>query len=415
VEIFFVILSFLVFTRLFGELAERSGLPSLVGELLSGVLLGVLAARVAGILPGLAGLRDSESLVLISDFSMFFLMLLAGVEMEPREMARRSGRAIAVAFGGMALPLLLGVVLGLLVLPDSPLRTAQAVFLGTALSVTAVPVTVKIFMDLGKLDSEVGRTVVSAALFDDILSLFVLSLLIGMMGGQPQSVAETARLLLQIAVFFAITIPVGWFVFPVVGRYFKHFRIAEIDLSMLLIAAFAYAVIAELLGLHFIIGAFLAGVFFQRPIVDPDVYVRVEGQLSGLTTGFLAPIFFASIGMHLEIAALAAVPAFVAALVAVALISKYVGAGLAARWSGMSPEEASMVGIGMSGRGAVELIIANLALQAGLFSQPHPPPPILAHMFSAVVIMAVVTTVATPILLRRALRRYGDREAEDTR
>lgn len=403
-EVFFVILSLLVFTRLFGELAERLGLPSLVGELLSGVLLGVLAVRLAGSFPGLGDLRDSESIAFVTDFSMFFLMLLAGVEMEPRDMARRSGRAFGVALGGMVLPLLLGMGLGMLVLPPSPWRLAQSLFLGTALSITAVPVTVKIFMDLGKLDSEVGRTVVSAALFDDVLSLFVLSLLIGLMEGQPlPSVAGLGLLLGKIAIFFAITIPIGWYVFPRVGRYFKHFRIAEIDLSMLLIAAFAYAILAELLGLHFIIGAFLAGAFFQRPIVDPPVYARVEGQLSGVTTGFLAPIFFASIGMHVELSALAAVPAFVVALVLVALFSKYAGAGLAARWAGMSAAEASMVGIGMSGRGAVELIIANLALQAGLFSRPDPPPPILAHMFSAIVIMAVVTTVLAPILLRRAL------------
>ena len=404
-EIFFVILSFLVFTRLCGDFAERMGLPSLVGELLSGVLLGFLAARLAGILPGLEGLRENESLELVTNFSMFFLMLLAGVEMEPRDMARRSGRAFAVAFGGMTLPLVLGVVLGLWFLPDSSQRSAQALFLGTALAVTAVPATVRIFMDLGMLDSDVGRTVVSAALFDDILSLFVLSLLIGMMKGEPQTAASVAVLLLKIGTFCAITIPVGWFVFPRVGRYFKHFLIAEIDLSMLLIAAFAYAVIAELLGLHFIVGAFLAGVFFQRPVVDPVVYERVEGQLSGLTVGFLAPIFFASIGMRLDPSALIAVPVFVIALVAVALLSKLIGAGLAAYGSGMNRLDASMVGIGMSGRGAVELIIANLALQAGLFSQPDPPPPIVAHMFSAVVIMAVVTTLVTPILLRFVLRK----------
>jgi Kef-type K+ transport system membrane component KefB len=404
-EVFFVILSFLVFTRLFGELAERLGMPSLVGELLSGVLLGVLAAALAGVVPVLGGLRDSESLVLITDFSMFFLMLLAGVEMEPRDMAKRSGRAFAVAFGGMALPLGFGFALGLWVLPESPLRIAQALFLGTALSVTAVPVTVRIFMDLDRLDTEVGRTVVSAALFDDILSLFILSLLIGMMNGEPQNAESIGFLLIKIGIFFAITIPIGWFVFPRVGRYFKHFLVREIDLSMLLIAAFAYAVIAELLGLHYIVGAFLAGVFFQRPVVDPEVYERVEGQLSGLTTGFLAPIFFASVGLHLDGSALLAVPLFVVSLVVIAMLSKIVGAGLAARWTGMSALDSSIVGVGMSGRGAVELIIANLALQAGLFSQPDPPPPILANMFSAVVIMAVVTTVAAPILLRWGLRR----------
>jgi len=199
--------------------------------------------------------------------------------------------------------------------------------------------------------------------------------------------------------FFAITIPVGLFVFPLVGKYLRHLHFPEVDFSMLLVAALAYAVFAEMMGLHFILGAFIAGMFFHPNVVDVEVYERVELQMSGITRGFLAPIFFVSVGMYLDFSAISQVPGFVGILILIAFVSKFVGAGLPAFWVGHSKREAMMVGIGMSGRGAVELIVAGVALEAGLFLQPYPTPPIVESLFSSIVIMALVTTIATPIFL----------------
>ena len=120
---------------------------------------------------------------------------------------------------------------------------------------------------------------------------------------------------------------------------------------------------------------------------------------------FLAPIFFVSVGLHLDFSALSSTPFFVATLILIALLSKFVGAGLPAYWVGMSKIESMMVGVGMSGRGAVELIVAGVALQAGLFLHPSPPPPIVASLYSSIVIMALVTTVLTPLLLQRLIPR----------
>ena len=407
-DILYLILVLLVVTRVFAELAERLTLPAIVGELMAGVALGLFLRHFQDGWPVLWHATQGEAYASIVNLGMFFLMLLAGIRMEPLDFAKTSKSAIGVALGGMVVPVAAGLLLGAIVLPDSPLKDLQSLFLGVALAITAVPVAVRIFMEVGELDTRVGKTVIAAALWDDLISLFLLALLIAAIAGDGFAgfTAGSALLLLgKILLFFAVTIPVGFFVFPFLGRYFRYLRFPEVDFSMLLIGALAYAYFAERLGMHFIIGAFLAGMFFHPKVVDKRVYDRVEQQMSGITRGFLAPIFFVSVGLHLDFTAITAAPVFVAVLVVIALLSKLLGAGLPAYWAGLSGREALMVGTGMSARGAVELIVAGVALQAGLFLQPSPPPPIVDSLYSSVVIMALVTTVLTPLMLRLLIRR----------
>ena len=258
-------------------------------------------------------------------------------------------------------------------------------------------------MDLGALESRVGKAVIAAALWDDVLSLFLMALLLAAIGSDGTGAFTIGNLLPvvgKVLLFFAMTIPVGLYVFPFIGGYFRHLSFPEVDFSMLLIGALAYAVLAEYLELHLIIGAFLAGMFFHPQIVNKEIYKRVEQQMSGLTRGFLAPIFFVSVGFHLDFSSVSQVPVFVITLTLLALASKMLGSGLPAYWAGFSRRDSFLVGVGMSGRGAVELIIAGVALEAGLFLQPTPPGAIVQSLFSAIVIMALVTTVATPIVLR---------------
>jgi Kef-type K+ transport system membrane component KefB len=403
-DILFLLLVLLVITRVFGELAERVRLPAIAGELTAGVVLGLLLQVFRGSMPGLWSATQSETYDSIVHLGMFFLMLLVGIRMEPLDFARTSRSAIFVALGGMVVPVAAGIVLGLIILPDSSLKLVQSLFLGTALAITAVPVAVRIFLDLGELETRAGKTVIAAALWDDLISLFLLAFLIAAMGGGVSDGfgLEDAFLLLgKVLLFFAITIPAGLFIFPFLGKYFKHLRFPEVDFSLLLIGALAYATFAEAMGLHFIIGAFLAGMFFHPQSVDPTVYRRVEQQMSGITRGFLAPIFFVSVGLQLDFNAVTATPGFLAALILIAMASKFIGSGVPALAIGMSRHEAMIVGVGMSGRGAVELIVAGVALEAGLFLQPSPTPPIVQSLYSAIVVMALVTTLATPILLRR--------------
>ncbi len=402
-EVLYLILVLLVVTRIFAELAERVGLPALVGELVAGVALGLLLGRSYDALALLGSACQSESYTSLVSLGMFFLMLLAGIRMEPLEFARVSRSAILVALGGMIVPVAAGFALGMAVIPDSPFRLVQSLFIGTALAITAVPVAVRVFMDLGQLNSLVGKTVIAAALWDDLLSLFLLVALLAVIGENGSSAAGSGIVLLligKVLVFFVVTIPVGIFVFPWLGKYLKNLHFPEVEFSILLIGALAYAIFAEVMGLHFIIGAFLAGMFFHAKAVDASVYKRVEQQMSGITSGFLAPIFFVSIGLHLDFSAVSQVPGFVAALILIAFVSKLAGSGLPAYWLGLSKRESLMVGIGMSGRGAVELIVAGIALEAGLFLKPQPTPVIVESLFSAIVLMALVTTVLMPIVLR---------------
>ena len=174
---------------------------------------------------------------------------------------------------------------------------------------------------------------------------------------------------------------------------------------LFLIDAFDFAVFAELLGLHFIIGAFMAGLYFGSKIIDTQSYNSVKHAISAMTFGFLAPIFFASIGWNLNISALSGAPLFLAILILVAFFGKIVGAEIAARAFGFSPRDSGIIGVGMSPRGAVELVIAGIALKAGLFETNGHPSLIVENFFSEVIIMAVVTTVVSPIILNRAFRR----------
>jgi len=402
-NVLLIILILLVVTRTFAELAERAKLPALVGELVAGVLLGLLLHRFQSLVPSIWFDANGELFAGLADLGMFFLMLLAGIRMEPLDFARSSKSAISIAIGGMLIPVAAGFSLGVLVLPESSHKVAQCLFLGVALAITAVPVAVRMFMDLGALESRVGKAVIAAAIWDDVLSLFLMALLLAAISGNGSGAFNFSDLLPvvgKVLLFFVVTLPVGLYVFPRIGRYFKYLSFPEVDFSMLLIGALAYGVFAEFMGLHIIIGAFLAGMFFHPKNVDVEIYDRVEQQMSGLTRGLLAPIFFVFVGFSLDVSAVSEVPVFTISLTLLALASKAIGSGFPAYWSGFSKRESVLVGIGMSGRGAVELIIAGVALEAGLFSQPTTPDAIVQGLFSAIVIMAIVTTIATPIALR---------------
>lgn len=412
-EILYVLLVLLVLTRAFGEIAVRVGQPALVGELLAGVLLGLVVAHDDSAFPVLGELSDDRVFTAITDLGIFFLMLMAGLELRPRQLAETSGSAAFVALGGLLLPLALGIAVGGWMLPPSELHMAQSLFLGVALAITAVPVSVGVLLSLKRLDTPVGRMIVSAAILDDVLSLLLLALLTAVLqtGGMPDA-AAMIWLIGKVGLFFALAVPIGLYVFPWLGRRVAALRADEFEFSFLVLAGLAYAVVAEALSIHFLIGAFLAGLFFGRRTIDEDTFDEVFAKVSALTHGFFAPIFFASIGIHLQGGALFETPIFLLVLLVAATIGKVVGAGVPARAVGLGRRDAFAVGVGMNARGAVELIIADVAFRAGLFALPDPPDPIVSSLYSAVVITAILTTLATPVILRRLLP--GDTGDADT-
>jgi len=410
-ELLYVLLILLVVTRMCSELAVRAQQPALVGELVGGVLIGAAVAAFASDSAPLAQLDSDETFQAVLDLAVFFLMLHAGIEMRPRDLAKASKWAVPIALGGMIVPLALGYGLGWWWLPDSQWKPAQSLFLGVALAITAVPVAVKVLMDLGRLQSRIGQVVVAAAVTDDVISLILLAVLTSVLTTDNAiGVALLARIAFSVVAFFAIAGLISRYLLPRAGVLLRWLTLEHAEFSILIVFGLALAVLAEALGMHFLIGAFSAGVVFTRQVVGEDTYEMLREQTRALTVGFLAPVFFASIGIHLNIAAVLEAPLFLLLLVLVATAGKVMGAGLMARISGFSNRNSLAIGAAMNARGAVEIIIADIALRAGLFDRPVPTPPAIDYLFSAVVIMAIATTLASPIALRALLGKAGDND-----
>lgn len=407
-EFFYILLVLLIASRIFAEIAVRFGQPELFGEILAGILLGLVVHEFTDTFPILSELDSNKIFTSVKDLGIFFLLLMGGIELRPRDMVRASQGGILISVGGMVVPFLFAVLIGMIYLPESSYRTAQIIFLGTALSVTAVPVAIKVLMDMNLLDSKMGKMIVSAAVIDDALSLILLAVLTAVIkSGSIPGGMQLAHLVFNVILFFAVTSLIGYYLFPAAGKLFQKTKADEFELSMLLISAFSYAVLAELLGMHFILGAFQAGLFFSRKQTTKETYEDIQTKIQGVTNGFLAPVFFASVGLHLDVSALIVIPGFVLLLILTATMGKLLGAGLAARLTGMNSRESTAIGMAMNARGAVELVIADIALRAGVFSAPDPAPPVVAQLFSAVVIMAVTTTLLTPLSLRFLMKRSG--------
>lgn len=412
-EFLLVLLIVLVAARGCGEVAVRVGLPGMVGEIVAGIVLASVAGTINGVAPAFAAFADGDMFRAVLDLAIFFLMLLAGIEMRPEEITGRSRRAFAVALGGLVVPLGLGVAVGLVILPMSPLRDVQALFIGVALSITAVPATIRMLMDLGQLHSRTGEMIVAAAIFDDVLGFVLLAALTAAIGtGALPGVDGLLPVLGKVVLFFAIVTTIGAWLLAHLGAFVRRMKGDEAPFAALLILALLYALLAELLGMHFIIGAFAAGLYFGRQTMGREVYDRIKDQVSAISAGFLAPVFFASIGFRADLSVVTAMPWITALLIAMALLGKFIGAGVPAYSRELGLRGAMAVGAGMNVRGAVELIVADVALRAGLFAVPGLAGSVVDHLFSAVVVMAVVTTLLAPVALRALMPPGGPRDGE---
>jgi Kef-type K+ transport system membrane component KefB len=408
-ELFLEVIVLLAVTRILGEAAERLGHPALVGEVIAGILLAALAMRIGDAVPFLTRLATSEALDYVASLGIFFIVLSAGIEMKPREFTEHSADAFAVAFGGVLVPLATGFALAALFLPESGLKHAQALFVGVALSVTAIPATIRVFTAFGLLHSRVGQMVLSAAIFDDILALFLLAILTAVIGtGEVPDLMALGLLLAKVVVFFFVTISLGVHAYPRISRRLKGLRAAALEFSALLAVALAYGLLAEALGMHWVLGAFLAGLYFEPSRVGGENYQDIKLIVTGVTGGLLGPLFFAYIGLRIDVGAITAVPLFLSLVITVAILGKVLGAGLPALMLGLKRREALAVGVGMTSRGAVELIVVGIAYEAGITTRAGAGDPVVDNLISALVLTAVLTTLLAPILLRRILRRKAD-------
>ncbi len=402
-ELLIVLLVLMLVARAAGELMQRLGQLAILGELFAGILLGALIAY--GPLSQFSELPENEVFGAITSLGMFFLMLMAGMEININKLLEASKTGIVVAMGGVIVPLGLGYLTGHIFLPESSYKFTQSFFIGVSLAITAVPALSRVLIELGQMDTRLGRTLMNAAIVDDVLGLFLLAILTTMLaeGGVP-SIGELGLLAAKIVGFFLFVFAVGKLLMPRLGRMSRLSRFEEIEFSVAMVIALVFGVAAEYAGMHFIIGALFAGMFLREETFGKKLAAHLEEHVAGITLGFLAPLFFISIGLHVNLSALTTAPGFVLALLLAAIIGKMLGCGLPAKMTAFSAKESLAIGIGMNGRGAVEIVVAVVALEAGLFTQPVPTPPVVTAIFSGIVIMSIVTTVFVPIGLKSLLK-----------
>lgn len=383
-----VILEILAAAWLLGYIFSRLGLPFVLGELLAGLIIG----------PPLLGLVSySETLEFLAEFGIFFVMFYAGMELDPRILLKNAWPSITVALGGFVIPFALGV--GVTYLFGG--TAFQCLFVGMGISVTAIAVQAVVLQSMRINRSQLGHVIIGAAIVDDILSLMGLSVLLSLARHGTVDVAQLLILLVKVGAFFGITVVLGVFVMPPFTRRLTDE--AGKAFTFAIAVGLAMAHLAELAGLHHIIGAFVAGQFVRRGIVTDEIYHTIATRFYGISYGFLVPIFFVSLSFHLKLEASWDFLVFTTVLTLAAVGGKLLGSGIPLRLHGHSKWESLVVGFGMNGRGAVELVIASVVLSESreLMSAGIATAPLLTgQQFSALILMAFVTTLLAPITLR---------------
>ncbi|MCZ4273442.1 cation:proton antiporter [Maritalea porphyrae] len=399
------LLVLLLAARLFGALSHRAGLPSAVGEMIAGMVL-VLSAIVTGPhQPFVANLAHNEALAKVAELGIFFLVLMAGLEMRLADTMRDARKSFVVAVGGVVLPLVAGIILGFVFLEEGPQRTAQAILVGVAISITAIAASAKLLQEFGLLNAESGRVLITAALFDDIFGLFLLALLSSMIAtGELPDTYAFAIMLAKVILFFVVTGLLGVHVYPHISKRMQRNQSAAIEFSALVIVGLAYGFLAETLGLHWAVGAFMAGLFMEKTQIGKQPYESMRLILNALTAGILGPLFFAWIGLQANLTAIFEIPVFLLILSLVAFASKVLGGGLAARFVGYTKQEAAIIGVGLAPRGEIMIVVMSIALGSGLINGASADP-IARHLFSALILMALFNTALAPMVLRFLLRR----------
>jgi Kef-type K+ transport system membrane component KefB len=270
--------------------------------------------------------------------------------------------------------------------------------------VTALPVSVRILMDLGRLQTDLGQRIVTVGVQDDTTSLLLLGFILGMKakGGVVIPMLITGA---KTLVFFCAVAGVYWAVRYSKGRIpysrkavawaEQNLRGKETLFALVLLFVLSFATLTDLIGLHFVVGAFFGSMILSRRILGKGNYEEVEKVASSITMGLLAPIFFAAIGIEFQLSSLAN-PLLIATVLVGAFVCKIIGGYTGSRLAGLNSSESMVMGLGMNGRGVMELVIADLALKRGF---------ITADVFSTLVLMGMVTTMLTPWLLQKAFER----------
>jgi len=386
--------------KLAGTVAARVGQPAVFGEILVGLLLGptVLNILDSSVFapPVAAGAPRASLEVVIRDLSeigVLLLMFVAGLETDLLEMRRVGHVAFWSAFGGVVLPLAGGAAVAAAF--GFPLYW-QGIFIGTILTATSVSISAQTLLEIGALRSREGATILGAAVIDDVMGIVLLSVVVAFAKASASGVgvAEVGLVALRIAIYFGLALLAGR-TLPRVLAWAKRLPVSQAVLSAAVVIAMIYAWAAEYVGaVAAITGAYIAGVLIAQTAFKKEI----DGGVHPLAYSIFVPIFFISIGLQANGRELGDRMAFTIALVAVAIVAKAVGCGLFAKWCGFTNQQSLRVGVGMISRGEVGLIVAGYGLSNGLID---------TQVFSASVIVVLVTTMVTPPLLRLVFPRHA--------
>ncbi len=380
----------LVAAKASGYLSTRLGQPSVLGELLVGLVLGPTVLNLFGVLPGFAeDSHLSESLTLFAEIGVLLLMFLAGLELELHELLK-SGRVAALSGTlGVILPLAGGYITSVLF----GLPASEALFIGLALSATSVSISAQVLMELGVLRSKVGLGLLGAAVFDDILVVLLLSAASLLVGSGAGGAGSVAMIGLRMVLFLLGAAALGIYLVPPLLRRVSDLPISQGVTTFALVTCLFFAWASEALGgVAAITGAFLAGLFLART----SFVGQIEEGISALAYGFFVPIFLVNIGLQANLRDISGnLWLFAIVLTIVAALSKIIGSGGGALLVGFNRLDAARLGVGMVSRGEVGLIVASVAISQDL---------ITPETFSVIVFMVIVATLVTPPLLRLLYR-----------
>lgn len=387
--------------RLFGEIAQRFHQPAVLGELLAGVLLGptVFGSLAPEWQAWLFPLTGNNAIVLdaIGSLAIVLFLLVAGLEVDLSIVWERGRTALKVGVLGTIIPFAVGLVAAWL-MPQALGRQADAdpwifsLFLATAMAISSLPVIAKTLMDLNLYRTDLGMIVVSAAIFNDLIGWTVFALILGMINehGATSGVATTVGLTLLYA---AVMLTAGrWLVHRILPYLQAYAHWPAGVLGFIVVLGLLGAAFTEHIGIHAIFGAFLVGVALGE---STHLQERTRVMLEEFVSIIFAPVFFASIGLRVNFLTQFD-PALVSLVLLLACSGKVLGAYLGARWGGMPTRDRWAVAFAMNSRGAMEIILGLLALEAGVIRQP---------LFVALVVMALATSAMSGPLIRWSMRR----------
>lgn len=418
-EIYFkFILSFaliLIVARFGGEIAERYfKQPAVIGELVAGIIISPFAlggllndpvilnfATIRGaFVEGGVSFEHFAPMEIISQIAVIVLLFVAGVETDVRAFLRHGFTGVMVALGGVILPFILGFVAAMKFFPQ--LGMVAWLFMGAIMTATSIGITVRILMDMKRLNTREGTIILIGAVVDDIIGLVVLSVVVSM--------AETGQLDVLWVVRTGIIGFAVWFALLMLGvygnKYISRFLLQPFKQSgtmpiFAVVIGILIAYLVTLVDLHPVVGAYVAGLMFAATTEKEEILEKTRPIML-----FLAPFFFTYLGMQVDMGLvwLVIVPAI--ALIVLATIGKWLGCYIPARWVGKLSHNGSMiVGIGMVPRGEVGLIIAGVGLISGAIDR---------ELFGAAVAVSIVTTLITPILLKPFFRKQAAETTENS-